>query len=215
MFKEMGRGVVELPDRLLFGLLAAGATTSCYDGQNFFDQDHPVLNENGVPYSVSNYQPGTDPTAPTWYLLDTSRAIRPLIYQERMPFTLTPKDKPTDDNVFFEKEYIYGTDGRCNAGYGLWQLAYASKLPLTAENYEAARAAMTGLRGDNDHRLGIIPNKLVVPTALEGAGRRLLSTQLKSQSTTLVNPGGGDVIVTCAGSNEWAGSAELIVTPWL
>ena len=31
-----------------------------------------------------------------------------------------------DDNVFFEKKYIYGVDSRDNAGYGLWQLAYGS-----------------------------------------------------------------------------------------
>lgn len=55
------------------------------------------------------------------------------------------KDNPPDENVFYKREYIYGSDGRCNVGFGLWQLAYASKQPLTAENYEAARAAMMGM----------------------------------------------------------------------
>jgi len=213
MFEEFGRGVAEHPDKLIFALLSGGFGQPCYDGQYFFDTDHPVIPESGgAPVSVSNMQDGA---GPAWYLLDTSRAVRPLIYQERMPYQFLAKTNPNDDNVFMQKEYLYGTDGRSNAGYGLWQLAYASKAPLTAENYEAARAAMSALRGDHGHPLGIMPNKLVVPTTLEGPGRRLLNTQLKSQTTTLDNGDAGNVIVNGAGSNEWAGSADLIITPWL
>ena len=39
---------------------------------------------------------------------------------------VTDSAKPGDDNVFFKKEFIYGVDARCNAGYGLWQLAFGS-----------------------------------------------------------------------------------------
>ncbi|WP_417050343.1 Mu-like prophage major head subunit gpT family protein [Dysosmobacter welbionis] len=39
---------------------------------------------------------------------------------------LVTKDSPSDDNVFFNKEFIYGVDARYNAGYGLWQLAFGS-----------------------------------------------------------------------------------------
>ena len=36
-------------------------------------------------------------------------------------------------------EHVYGVRARVNGGLGLWQMAYASKAPLTAVNYAAAR----------------------------------------------------------------------------
>lgn len=61
-----------------------------------------------------------------WYLLSTNRAIRPFIFQNRKVPKLISLTKDDDDNVFWNKEYVYGTDSRCNTGYGLWQLAYGS-----------------------------------------------------------------------------------------
>jgi phage major head subunit gpT-like protein len=40
--QEMGRTAAKHPDELQFGLLKGGFTTSCYDGQHFFDTDHPL-----------------------------------------------------------------------------------------------------------------------------------------------------------------------------
>ena len=40
MFAEMGRAAKVHPDQLVFGLLKAGETTLCYDGQNFFAAAH-------------------------------------------------------------------------------------------------------------------------------------------------------------------------------
>lgn len=34
--------------------------------------------------------------------------------------------KDTDENVFMNNQFIYGADGRSNAGYGFWQMAYGS-----------------------------------------------------------------------------------------
>lgn len=65
-----------------------------------------------------------NPTA--WFLLDVSKPVKPLIFQQRKKPEFVAKDKLTDDNVFFQKEFIYGVDSRDNAGYGLWQLAYGS-----------------------------------------------------------------------------------------
>ena len=42
MFAEMGRSAGVHPDEICFALLGAGFTTPCYDGQYFFDTDHPV-----------------------------------------------------------------------------------------------------------------------------------------------------------------------------
>ncbi|MEE4153235.1 MAG: Mu-like prophage major head subunit gpT family protein [Erythrobacter sp.] len=197
MFEDLGRRAAEFPDELFAELIADGFTSTCYDGQYFFDTDHPVASEpGGAVQSVSNFGGGS---GEAWYLLDLSRSIRPFIYQERIPFTLQRRDQDGDSNVFEEDTYQYGVRGRCNVGFGLWQLAYASKQALTPENYETARAAMSRLRGDNGKLLGVKPTHLLVPVALEGHGRRLLKNQ---------NDAAG-------ASNPWIDSAELMVSPWL
>jgi phage major head subunit gpT-like protein len=61
-----------------------------------------------------------------WFLLETSRAVKPLILQVRTEPRFTALDRPTDENVFTRKEYVYGFDDRKNAGYAFWQLAYGS-----------------------------------------------------------------------------------------
>lgn len=197
MFAEMGRAAAEHPDRLVWGALAAGFSTACFDQQYFFDTDHPVLNEAGQTTSVSNFGGGV---GTAWYLLDVSRTLKPIIYQLRRDFSaLTRLDKPDDPNVFMRNEYVYGVDGRCNVGYGFWQLAYASKQTLDATNYGAARAAMTGMKGDYGRPLGIRPGLLIVPPSLETEARKLLVAETSA---------GGE-------ANIWKGSAELLVCPWL
>lgn len=198
MFTEMGRATASFPDELVWPFLAAGLNTPCYDGQFFFDTDHPVLDASGAVTSVSNFGGGS---GTTWYLLDLSRAVKPIVFQNRRSFEFRRMDSPTDEVVFDRAEYRYGVDGRNNVGYGFWQLGYASKQPLTPDNYEAARAALTGMKGDYGRPLGIGATGVVlaVPNSLEGAGRRITQSQL-------VN--GGE-------SNPWAGTAELLVSPWL
>ena len=196
LFTEMGRSTGAFADTLVFGLLKEGFSTVCYDGQYYFDTDHPVLDENGQEFSVSNTGGGS---GTNWFLMDASRALKPLILQKRKDFRFVSKDKPTDDNVFDNNEFVYGSDGRMNVGFGFWQFAYGSKQPLNAANYAAARAALSGMKGDYGRPLGLMPNLLVVPPALEGAARKLLTTD---------EAAGG-------GTNEWKGTADLLVVPWL
>lgn len=65
-----------------------------------------------------------NPTA--WFLMDTTRPLRPLIFQTRKKPNLVSLTNEKDTNVFFNNQFIYGVDFRCNAGYGLWQLGYGS-----------------------------------------------------------------------------------------
>jgi phage major head subunit gpT-like protein len=196
LFVEMGESVAAHPDMLVWSALKNGFSQPCYDGQNFFDTDHPVIAEDGSVISVAN----TDGGAGTpWFLLCTKRALKPIIYQEREKPAFVAKDNPRDERVFMNKEFVYGSDGRWNVGYGFWQMAWGSKQTLDAANYEEARAALMGMKGDHGRPLGLMPDLLVVPPTLEGAARGLLKSQL-------VN--GGE-------TNKWAGSAELLVVPWL
>jgi phage major head subunit gpT-like protein len=197
LFEEMGQSTGGFVDQLVFKLLKDGFATNCYDGQFFFDTDHPVLDAAGALTSVAN----TDGGAGTpWFLLDVSRSLKPIILQERRPFSdIVAKDRDTDDNVFSLNEFIYGTDARLNVGFGFWQFAWGSKQTLDPAHYETARAAISSMKGDFGRPLGLNGNLLVVPPSLEGAARRLLNS-------ALVN--GGE-------SNPWAGTAELMVVPWL
>lgn len=61
-----------------------------------------------------------------WFLLCTNSFLKPFIYQERKKIKLTALTRETDENVFMRDEYIWGADGRSNAGYGFWQMAYGS-----------------------------------------------------------------------------------------
>lgn len=62
-----------------------------------------------------------------WYLLDTNKAIKPIIFQKRKDPQLVAMTDEKDRNVFMNRQYLYGVDMRCNTGYGFWQMAFASK----------------------------------------------------------------------------------------
>lgn len=199
MFQEMGRSSKMHPDTVVFGLLKKAFETKCFDGQYFFDTDHPGFLPNGdglAEVSVSNMQDGSNPA---WYLFDTSRAIKPLIWQEREPYEFQTQNTDNSDHVFMKDEYRYGIRARCNAGFGLWQLAFASKAELVSANYAAARQTMMQFTGDEGQMLGITPTLLVVPTTLEEKARELLLAEKMPNGAT----------------NIWKDSVELIVTPWL
>lgn len=191
MFQELGNAIQTFPDEMIFALLAAGFATKCFDGQYFFDDQHPV--GDGV---ASNNMGGNG--AP-WFLMATKRPLKPLIYQDRRPFGFVALDKLDDPNVVMRNKFIYGTDGRMNVGFGFWQMAVASKQPLTRANYAAARAAMIGFKDDFGRPLGLVPDMLVVPASLEGAARKVVINQLGDAGET----------------NEWAGTAEVLMSPYL
>jgi phage major head subunit gpT-like protein len=57
-----------------------------------------------------------------WYIADLSAPIKPLILQKRKEVELVAKTSLTDDNVFLNREFIWGVDCRGVAGYGPWWL---------------------------------------------------------------------------------------------
>ncbi len=65
-----------------------------------------------------------DPDA--WYLMVTNEPLKPMILQMRKKPKFTALNKDDDLNVFLKKKYLYGVDGRWNAGFGFWQMAYGS-----------------------------------------------------------------------------------------
>jgi phage major head subunit gpT-like protein len=180
------------PDDLIMQALIAGGSSLCFDGQFFFDTDHPtkigdttITQSNfsaSTALSAANYftlranmrnfrgedgrklgvtpnllvvPPALEKTAreilladsnasgatnvargtadllvlneltsdTEWYLMDTRRALKPLIFQERKAPQMVMLTEVNSENVFQRKEFIYGVDARGAAGYGLWFLA--------------------------------------------------------------------------------------------
>ncbi|MFI0477409.1 Mu-like prophage major head subunit gpT family protein [Paracoccus jiaweipingae] len=183
MVQDFGQSAAELPDELVYEQLLAGFDTAHYDGQNFFDTDHPVLDEHGVERSVSNFTAGA---GPAWYLIDDTRAIKPLIFQDREAAKITAKTNLSDDNVFNHDEFVWGAKRRCAAGFGAWQLAHGSKAELTPATYAAARKAMLEMRGAYDRKINLRPSLLVVPPALEAAAREILLAERTTGGKTNV-----------------------------
>ncbi|KON47042.1 Mu-like prophage major head subunit gpT family protein [Mariprofundus ferrooxydans] len=193
----------QLPDELVYEAVNAAFTALCYDGQYFFDIDHPVNDPaTGLPASVSNkgtkklscatlaaaqaslgvarttmrkfkddegrplgvrpkvllVPPALEDTAnvlannerledgkqnpyrgtvevvvgdwltsdTAWFLLDTSKPVRPFIYQNRKAPVFVQQIDPMADNVFNRAEFNFGAEARAAAGYGFWQLAWGS-----------------------------------------------------------------------------------------
>ena len=192
---EIGRAAAQHPSILLAKLIPSGFTTTCYDGQYFFDSDHQV---------GSGTQSNTGGGAGTaWYLLDSTRSIRPFIFQRRTSPQLTRMDRPDDENAFIRKKFRYGVDYRGAVGFGLWQLAYASKDTLNETNLKTAIMAMKSFTNDEGVPLGITPNLLMVPASLEFVAKSILLPEL--------------IGVTGEGtkSNIMKGIVDLMVNPWL
>ncbi|MDT8428497.1 MAG: Mu-like prophage major head subunit gpT family protein [Pseudomonadales bacterium] len=194
VFNEFGRVSREHPNELTVEVLESNPI--CYDGQPLFDADHPVLDASGEEISKSNDMGGA---GPAWYVMDLSRVIRPIIFQRRRDYDFRQITDLNDSKVFMTDKFVFGVDARVNAGPGLWQLVVRSKQAFNAANYEAARQRLTSLKGDYERPLGLRHTHTMVPNTLEGLARKVLSNSLAA---------GGE-------TNEWAGTSQLILHPWM
>lgn len=183
-FQHMGNATALHPDELTFKLLKDGFNQVCFDGQYFFDTDHPV-GKPGSQVSVSNSMGGA---GRPWVILDSKQMLKPVIYQEREVFNMVSRTDPESDNVFNRQEYEYGVDGRCNVGFGLWQLAVGSKQTLDLTNVKAAITQMRTFKKDNGQPLDLEPDTIVVaPEDAEAAKDLFIKELIASETNTLRN----------------------------
>jgi phage major head subunit gpT-like protein len=198
--ESYGQSVTDLKNDLSFGNIQAGFTSVCYDGQFFFDTDHPVFpNEDGsgVAATVSNMQAGV---AEPWVLLCTERAPKPFYLQERMAAEFVAKNNAVNSDGVFENDvFSYGGRWRGDAVFGFWQLAFGSKADLTTANFEAAFLAMETFKGDGNRKLGITPDLLVCGPANRAKAEALLKAAQNANGA----------------SNTNFNKVKLIVTPWM
>jgi phage major head subunit gpT-like protein len=196
LMSMLGDAAARQPDELVFSIVTRGFTTNCFDGQFFFDTDHPVIDANGSEVSVSNVQAGA---APPWFLLDTTKALKPFIFQNRQAPRFAAQDDPDSEATFRRNEFVYGADARNTAGFGFWQTAFGSRAALDAANFRAAYDAMTLFRKDYGAPLAITPNVLLVGPTNRAAAEVIVKKQ---------NLAGGE-------SNLDYQRVELVVAPWL
>lgn len=190
-----GHAAAEFKDQSVFDLLANGNSNLCFDGQNFFDHEHP-LTVNGTGKVVSNMVDGAE-TAP-WFLLDTRKPLKPLINQKRKDFEFVSQTKPDSDNVFMQGKFNYGIDGRFAFGYTFWQLALVSYQPLNEQTLRAARRKMREITNGRGSPMGINPNMLVVGLNWQDTAEDILTKDVIGGTT-----------------NSMKGKFELLASDWL
>ncbi|CNJ92114.1 Mu-like prophage major head subunit gpT [Yersinia mollaretii] len=192
-----GQSAAELPSDIVFELLSKGFDNLCYDGQPFFDTDHPVrgvsvsnkgtkrlsvdtfaaakasygaartamrgfkdeegsslkirptilvvppaledvanflMTADRFPDNTPNIYKGTAEVLvvpelisdTAWFILDTTRPVKPLIYQERKKPVFVEQTDYDSDSVFMRKKFLFGAEARAAGGYGFWQMGYGS-----------------------------------------------------------------------------------------
>lgn len=195
--KMAGFSSAQLPDEIVYETVNKGFSTLCFDGQYFFDTDHPVgsgsvSNRSAAPLSVAtlalardgygaartamkkfkddegrslNITPNLLLVGPVledtaralltnakladgsenpykgtaelvvdgriesdtaWFLLDTTKPIKPFIYQERKAPVFVQQTDAESNDVFNLKKFKFGAEARAAGGYGFWQMAFGS-----------------------------------------------------------------------------------------
>lgn len=173
IFEGWGMEAELWPDRLLFDALSQGHLRPCFDNQNFFDAAHPTYHDDGGTYSNIN----TAGTVQPWYLLDCSKSLNPLIFQEREKPQFRMITDPEDSHVATTGEFIAYGEARGSAGYTLPFLAYRSTATLNAANYVAARDLMAGWTDDVGDPRGVRSTHCVYGVSNRAAADDLFGKQ--------------------------------------
>lgn len=198
VFESHGEAIGDLKNEMVFGGIKACLTAICYDGQYFFDTDHPVYanaDGTGALTPVSNYVTGA---GELWVLLCTKRAPKPFYLQNRTGApSLVSKTRLDSENVFENDVYTWGSKWRGEFVPGFWQLAYGSKAALTDASFDAGVNAQMLFKQDGNKQLNIVADTIVVGPANRVKARELFET------ATL--PGGG--------ANPLFGKVKVIVNP--
>lgn len=184
IFNQTGDNVARHADKQVYDRLKAGFAALGPDGQFFFDTDHPV-GKPGAEASVSNFMGGA---GEAWFVIDSSKPIKPLIYQPRKSFDLVTFFNPDDERVFWNKEFVWGVDGRSGSGYSpFWQLAFANKNTLDATALRATLTAMSAQKDDAGEPLDVMGTHLVVSPNLYELANDLVSKDFlgNGESNTL------------------------------
>ncbi|EMK5463005.1 Mu-like prophage major head subunit gpT family protein [Vibrio cholerae] len=194
--KGWGRESAIFPDEHCFGLLALGFETLCYDGQNYFDTDHPVGNEAADVFSNIIGDPLDN--LPPWFLFDDSQILMPILFQERKPLKLEFVGA-TSEYAWFNNMVAQGVDGRAGFGFSFPHIAVGSKSALNEANYEAGCLSLASRTKSNDKPAGTMAKVLVVGPSNQAAARKLINREYLANGE----------------SNIYYKNVKLVVSPFL
>lgn len=127
---ERGRPMGIMPDTLLVGpklhwlameLLESPIVVQADTATNYTPYRNVL--QGKLRLIVTPYLTGADENK--WLLLDTSRSVRAIIFQERrdVPLEFSALDRPDSEQMFMRDVVYYGVRARYGVGYGLWQTA--------------------------------------------------------------------------------------------
>jgi len=194
LMSNLGDASSRHPDELVWPALVDGfATGQGFDKVSFFNVAHPV---NGIDTGDGTYanRPAVLGAGEPWFLIDDTRPIQPIIFQERKGYHFVSQTDPQSPEVFKRAVFMYGVEARVAVGYGLPQLIYGSREPLTAAAYEAARLAMSSQkRVDGKTPLGINGTKLIIGEGNFKAANILINNERDANGAT----------------NPWLGTAKV------
>lgn len=117
---DEGRPLGVKPDVILVGPALEDLADTLYTSDRLEDGKPNIYKGKCKPV-VADWIEGEE-----WFLLDTSKPIKPFIFQERQAPEMVSQTDLDSDKVFSTGEFQFGAEARGNAGYGLWQLAYGS-----------------------------------------------------------------------------------------
>lgn len=200
LVQSWGQQAGELDDQMIFEALKNGHLRECYDGQNFFDTDHPMeyKDENGVVQTATmSNKVGAD-TVPAYYFVDLSQVYKPILLQSRQKPTFW---MGTDANVvqMNNGKVPMHAKARGAAGYTFWQLAYRCTDTLNAAAWEAAKDFAASLKDEEGESLGIRYTHVFVGSENETDATKLFEAALVD---------GGD-------SNIYLNKVKVVVCPRL
>lgn len=101
------------------GSVSTGATAYTPYSNYFKGRYRVVVSEYLINGAAGNF-------ANNWFLLDSSRAVKPLIMQSRSDVPITYETDLLEPAARMKGEFKFQIRGRYVQGYGLWQLAYGS-----------------------------------------------------------------------------------------
>ncbi len=204
-----------LKPREVMKALNDGASRTCYDGQNFFDTDHPVGEEGDVSLVSNLIDDGGAQADTPWYMMDTSRAIKPLLWLNRQDPEFQSFSDYTNLHTFTMKEFLFGGHAYGASHYGMWQTCFRIESTPTLAKIREVRLAMENLTGQRKNedgtrrKLGIKANVIVCGSS--NYDRLKVLTQ-----APVINSGDDPLQTTGAQvPNPLLGDFTLIKSSWL
>jgi len=113
---ENGQTIYAKPD-----IIAVGPK-NLSNVMNTLKKTHGATGESNIAYELTKYIVLPEITDMSWYLMDTTKPIKPFILQVAIEAAF----EASNDDKFMKNAALFGAKSFMNAGYGLWQLAYKS-----------------------------------------------------------------------------------------